>query len=127
MTKEQFFLEMENRTKELEKIQEKLREIRAQGDLSENEEYDRLRKRQHEIHDVVEWYQKLTDETTSYKEFIWAYERFLEYSKEHNLEEIPSLSDKISFLKKHYRKALSAHIVIKLLSRFLYIHISFHH
>lgn len=104
MTKEQFFLEMENRTKELEKIQEKLREIRAQGDLSENEEYDRLRKRQHEIHDVVEWYQKLTDETTSYKEFIWGYERFLEYSKEHNLEEIPSLSDKISFLKKHYRK-----------------------
>lgn len=104
MTKEQFFLEMENRTKELERIQEKLREIRAQGDLSENEEYDRLRKRQHEIHDVVEWYQKLTDETTSYKEFIWAYERYLEYSKEHNLEEIPSLNDKISFLEKHYRK-----------------------
>lgn len=104
MTKEQFFLEMENRTKELEKIQEKLREIRAQGDLSENEEYDYLRKRQHEIHDVVEWYQKLTDETTSYKEFIWAYERYLEYSKEHNLEEIPYFNDKISFLKKHYRK-----------------------
>ena len=51
MTKEQFFLEMENRTKELEKIEEKLREIRAQGDFwSKNEEYDRLRERQHEIH-----------------------------------------------------------------------------
>ena len=36
MTKKQFFLEMENRTKELEEIQEKLREIRAQGDLPEN-------------------------------------------------------------------------------------------
>ena len=99
MTKEQFFLEMENRTKEFEEIQEKLREISAK-----NEEYDRLIKRRLEIRDVVEWYQKLTDKTTSYKEFIWAYERYLEYSKEHNLEEIPSFSDKISFLKKHYRK-----------------------
>lgn len=104
MTKEQFFLEMENRTKELEKIQEILREMRAQGDLSENEEYDRLRKRQHEMHDVVEWYQKLTDETTSYKEFIWAYERYLEYSKEHKLEDISFLNDRIAFLEKHYKK-----------------------
>lgn len=53
MTKEQFFLEMENRTKEFEEIQEKLREISAK-----NEEYDRLIKRRLEIRDVVEWYQK---------------------------------------------------------------------
>ena len=104
MTKEQFFLEMENWTKELEKIQEKLREIRAQGDLSENEEYDRLRKRQHEIHDVVEWYEALCNPKTAYRYLLSAYKDYVEYSKKHDLEPLDFPNDKVSILQKHLRK-----------------------
>ena len=102
MTKEEFFIEMEKLTKELEEIKEGLARVRAQGDLSENIEYDQLRKRQHEIYETVEWYETLIDKTTSYKDFIWAYGKFKEYSKKHDLEEVPFLDDKIQFLEEQF-------------------------
>ncbi len=109
MTKEEFFIEMGNKTKELKEIEERLDKIWFEErfgkiGFTNNEECDRLRERRDEICDTLKWYQKLIDKTASYSDYIWAYERFLEYSKEHNLEEIPSISDKISFLKQHYRK-----------------------
>ena len=104
MTKEEFFREMESKIKETKEINEKLIELSAQGKLWENDEYSLLRKRQWELHDVVGWYQKLIDKTTSYDEFIRAYNKFLVYSKEHNLEEIPFINDRVSFLDKHFKK-----------------------
>lgn len=104
MTKEEFFIKMENKSKELDEINERKREIRIKANLfDENNEYGNLIDRERELSKELEWYKDLTNKDASYDHFIKAYEKLLEYSKEHNLEEIPSFREKISFLEKHYK------------------------